>query len=329
MHPPAADPSSHRLDAQAIRFSSDTFSERERIAAWREFVGRGMLKLDFAPAPGHAFHAQATMRVLPGLGVVSGAFTAMRIDRNLMDSDDLVMCISRCGEVQTTVPDREATIAAGDAIVVNADKAGSMVMPTGSRLLGLRIARTLLTPAIAGLDDAICRRIPAETPALRLLTAYLGVLEDPDTLATTELQRHAATHIQDLIALTVGATREAADIAAGRGARAARLRAIKQDIVDNLKHDLTVAAVGARHGCTPRYVQRLFESEGTTFTDYVLEQRLARTHRALTDPRRAHEKINAIAFDAGFAELSYFNRAFRRRFGAAPSDVRVGHGVLN
>jgi methylphosphotriester-DNA--protein-cysteine methyltransferase len=37
---------------------------------------------------------------------------------------------------------------------------------------------------------------------------------------------------------------------------------------------------------TPRFIQRLFKAEGTTFIEYVLAQRLARAHRALIDPRR-------------------------------------------
>jgi AraC-like DNA-binding protein len=40
-------------------------------------------------------------------------------------------------------------------------------------------------------------------------------------------------------------------------------------------------------------------------------------------PRRRGEKISAVAFDCGFADVSYFNRVFRRRYGAAPSDVRT------
>ena len=34
-------------------------------------------------------------------------------------------------------------------------------------------------------------------------------------------------------------------------------------------------------------------------------------------------KISSVAFDCGFGDVSYFNRAFRRRYGMAPSDVRA------
>jgi AraC-like DNA-binding protein len=60
-----------------------------------------------------------------------------------------------------------------------------------------------------------------------------------------------------------------------------------------------------------------------TFTDYVLAQRLARAHHMLTDPRRAGEKISNVARDVGFGDLSYFNRAFRHRYGETPSGVRA------
>lgn len=58
----------------------------------------------------------------------------------------------------------------------------------------------------------------------------------------------------------------------------------------------------------------------------MLGQRLARAHRALRDPRSADLKISTIAFAAGFGDLSYFNHAFRRHYGATPSDVRAAAG---
>ena len=55
----------------------------------------------------------------------------------------------------------------------------------------------------------------------------------------------------------------------------------------------------------------------------MLAERLARAHGLLSDPRRRAEKISEVALDCGFGDVSYFNRAFRREYGAAPSDVRA------
>ena len=73
---------------------------------------------------------------------------------------------------------------------------------------------------------------------------------------------------------------------------------------------------------TPRYIHMLFDGEGTTFSQYVLAERLACGRRVLLDPRHAHQSIGAIAYASGFGDLSHFNHAFRRRYGATPSEVR-------
>ena len=110
-----------------------------------------------------------------------------------------------------------------------------------------------------------------------------------------------------------------------RGMRAARLQALKADIEASITDgQLSVVHVASRHQVTPRYVQILFESEGTTFSNYVIVQRLTRAHRMLTDAGLKDWSISAIARAVGFANLSYFNRTFRKRYGVTPSEVRQG-----
>jgi AraC-like DNA-binding protein len=130
--------------------------------------------------------------------------------------------------------------------------------------------------------------------------------------------------VHDLIALVLGASRDAAEIANGRGLRATRLHAIKADIRASLgEQGLSLTVIAARQGVTPRYVQALFESDGTTFSQFLLGERLARVHRMLPDPLHAPHSISTISYAVGFGDLSHFNRAFRRRYGATPSDVRA------
>jgi AraC-like DNA-binding protein len=44
----------------------------------------------------------------------------------------------------------------------------------------------------------------------------------------------------------------------------------------------------------------------------------------LCEPRSGEKQVSAVAYDVGFGDLSYFNRCFRRLYGATPMDVRAG-----
>ena len=86
--------------------------------------------------------------------------------------------------------------------------------------------------------------------------------------------------------------------------------------------DLSVAEIARRHRVTRRYIHKLFENEGITFSSFVLGQRLLRAHRILSDPKLAERNISSVAFEVGFSDLSYFNRAFRQRYAATPTEIR-------
>jgi AraC-like DNA-binding protein len=105
--------------------------------------------------------------------------------------------------------------------------------------------------------------------------------------------------------------------------RAARLSVIKSDILNNVRqHTLSIHGTASRHGISVRYIRQLFAADGTSFADFVLDQRLAAVHLMLSDVRFADRTISAIAFEAGFGDVSEFSRAFQRRYGVTPSDVR-------
>jgi AraC-like DNA-binding protein len=193
-----------------------------------------------------------------------------------------------------------------------------------SRCLNVSVPRQALAELVPELDDAFMLRIPTESAALKLLTRYIDILDGGHELASPELCQVVIAHVHDLFALTLGASRDAAEIAHGRGVRAARLRTVKADILRNLSRQaLSVREIASRLGVTPRYVQKLFESEGITFSEFLLDQRLARVHHMLMTARFNGLSISDVAFEAGFADLSHFNRNFRRRYGESPSDVRA------
>jgi AraC-like DNA-binding protein len=310
-----------------LRLSGNGAPERERLVLLRDFFERLGVRYDSEPAGNDPIEIDLTLQGIPGLQLLSARMQGARFRRTRQSSDpteDVGLLMNGKGAHFIAQRGREIVLGDGDAALISlTDPLETMHRAPGD-IFVLRFPRPELAPRLAAPQDCVMRRIPQGSEALRLLSHYVNITWQHDTWTQRDLQQVLVAHFYDLIATAVGATRDAAEQARGRGLRAARLHAIKQDIARNLAQaDLSVAQLARRHGCTPRFIQRLLESEGTSFTEYLLAQRLARAHRMLTDPRRSDEKISMIALDVGFSDLSYFNRTFRRRYGDTPSGIRV------
>src|SRR5262249_25011433 len=87
--------------------------------------------------------------------------------------------------------------------------------------------------------------------------------------------------------------------------------------------ELSLEAVAVSQRISPRYLQHLMELPGASFTAHVNELRLQRAFRLLIEPHGCSKRISDIALDAGFSDISHFNRLFRSRFGDTPTGVRA------
>jgi AraC-like DNA-binding protein len=323
---PGLPPGSRPCAPQLFRLDTNDAPEHARADLLREFFQKLGVRYEVAATGREPVVIDLTLRRLPGLQFSSGILQGASYRRTRVTNDpveDVGFVVNPRGSMLVGQCGREVELGEGDATLVSFTEALDTVHRAPGDMLVLRFPRPQLAPRLANMHDSMLRRIPQGTPALRMVTDYINFASRKASLIDETLQELVVSHIYDLVAVTAGATRDAAEIAQGRGLRAARLRAIKQDIARGLdRPDLTVAALAVRHRCTRRFIQRLFESEGTSFTDYVLTQRLACAHRLLTDPERDGDKISTIALDAGFGDLSYFNRVFRQHFGDTPSGIR-------
>ncbi|MBR0871115.1 AraC family transcriptional regulator [Bradyrhizobium tropiciagri] len=309
------------------------YARKDRLAAWCEVYGKAMCRQDIEPAGESDLLADVVIRQLPGLITMKGSrFEATYTRRkSQVDSDNLFVTITLAGTFAARQLGREAFMQTGDAFVgTGAEPLVSIVSPGECRVLTLSVPCSMIASAVPGLDAMYGRVIPAANPALQMLTRYVGVLEDPDVSAVSELQAASVRHAQELLTLALGATRDATVTARLGGGRAARLREIKADIERAIgREEISVGAIAARHRLPVRYVQRLFEAEGASFTEYVLGRRLARAYSLLTDRRFADLPISAIALEVGFGNQPYFNRSFRGQYGASPSEVRAGQAGIS
>lgn len=236
--------------------------------------------------------------------------------------DDVVLCVCsnarvrivrRGGEERHFDMGEPHVWLANESLTCEVDRPYRAVMVTAPRAM----LETIRTEAPgAGQYSAIASEA-------RLLAAYVSstLLEFP-TLEPKATQV-ALSHICDLLRLTFSLSPDIHDADSTRGSAAARLSLIKKDILANLNSpELTPAWIARRHGISPRYLRTLFALEDSRFTNFVLESRLTLAHRLLSDLTLLERNISSIAYDSGFGDLSYFNRAFRNKFGMPPSDVR-------
>jgi AraC-like DNA-binding protein len=314
-------------DLSVLRFSADALPQPERLPFIHDAFARVIARVDVEPLPDQPLRWNGVLRALPGLRILSADISAVWMQRTsklLADGDDDIgMAVPLDNLFIYKQLGREMSVHPGEAVVVSNSDARWSVFPSGGRAFGLTVPRKLLAAIVPGIEDMLVCRLSNNTEALRLLTGYLGTLEQDGELSTPELGRLVVAHLHDLMALAIGASGDAAHVAVGRGLRAARLRAIKADIAKNFdRPGLSIGAVARRQDISPDYIGKLLRSENTSFTDFVLRQRLARAHRLLNDPQWHARSISAIAVAAGFGDLSHFNHAFRRAYGQTPSDVR-------
>ncbi|MFI8825641.1 helix-turn-helix domain-containing protein [Streptomyces sp. NPDC053431] len=129
--------------------------------------------------------------------------------------------------------------------------------------------------------------------ALHLLSALVMELLDPDT------------------------TDEAAGAPGAADEMLSRIRAhIEEHLGDP---DLSPESIARAHHISVRYLQKLFQSDGSTVSHWVRQRRLeacrielGRSHRRFT--------MAAMAHRWGFSSPSHFSRTFRGAYGMSPSE---------
>jgi AraC-like DNA-binding protein len=288
---------------------------------------QGLTWVTFDPIPDLVCDIDFGIRKLPELGLLSGTVRGVRHVHAHRDSgdgnDDFSFHLNVSG--LSTVASRrgETILRDGDAMLLSYSAGRTIDRPALVDHRVIRLPRASLRPLVHDIDDAVLRPIPRGTGMLNLLKGYVDALFDDPALSAPDVRQLLVTQLCDLVAVTIGASRDVAAVAKGRGIRAARLRAIKTDIEANLAlGDVSTASVARRQNVSDSYIRKLFEGEHTSFSEFVLRRRLVRVHRLLADPRRINQSIASLAFEVGFGDVSYFNRAFKRFYGATPSEVR-------
>jgi AraC-like DNA-binding protein len=316
-----------RPPSAPILLSSDAFDERDRFDAGREELMLRVMRVDVDVPDKKSFHTRLRVLNLPNIGVIERRSTPSEVRRTaelIRDGDDsLVFSLPWRKSIEARGPSVEARVGPGEAIIHSLNDLTRSRAPQGFRGVSLRIARRTARSVTPDAERRLNRAIPVDRAASLILQSYLVSLVSTVGGLPPSVAALADRHLRELLAHIFDPASDLARSEIYGGIKAARLQAVDREIALRFADPaLSAAAVGRRLHLSERYVQRLLEGAGLSFSAYLRDLRLKRARELLGDPLMGRSPIGDIALMAGFNDLSHFNRMFRLKFGETPSDAR-------
>jgi AraC-like DNA-binding protein len=295
----------------------------DSIREWRE--RSEWPRLGFKPLSKWPFRA-SVIPIFQELHIARTAITpglAFRDRQIVRDGDDSFwLLISRSTSLELEHLGRDLRLGRGDATVTHVCETGSFGSPRHFGYIGVLLANSEIAGRGVRLDGGLMQHLPRQSDALQLLRGYIQSLENSKMRPCAEGRETICRHVIELVALAVASHRAIGESSLSAVAAAHLSAALDHIAARFCDPELSVVAIAREMRISPRYLQRLLVSSGPSFTARITELRLQRAFTLLTEARDSKRQISDIAFQAGFTDISHFNRLFRSRFGDTPRGVR-------
>ena len=252
--------------------------------------------------------------------VVRGGFSVIRSEELVAKSVSNSFFIGYVldGEVTFTQESRTISLRTSDLAVLDSTRPYQIDVGDHLDVLWIRVPRHRIEGRMPGTVDVLAQRIDGSRGTGHLASALVGAsLRRAQEISVSESFRVSNT-LLDLLALSL-------DVSGSHGdSRPLHiLRRIQNHIDANISDPgLRRESIARSHGISPRYLSKIFEREGLTVAKWVRLRRLELSRQRIEASDSGETTISEIAFACGFTDVSSFNRAFKRQFGATPSSLR-------
>ncbi|GAA4334656.1 acetamidase/formamidase family protein [Pigmentiphaga soli] len=308
------------------QFDSDAYARRDRSSAWNEILsgiglrslvprqdgfwarmnaiasGSGALFVEMrcaslcmqASPSGHEGHLWLGLLIDGEMDLLSGAA------RQRLEGGTLFYDAAAAPVAQADAPTRQCWVRLPKS-------AWRGALPSASPLGAGLLPPSPATPVLAGMLASLASQLPQLQPE------HLRPFE------TAVIELMGAALYDD----AAGGTSPSAT-------RTAVLNRICQAIEARLDDPtLSQAAIVEEQGLSSRYLQKLFESTGHSFTQYLRKRRLERCRADLSNPLLSALSISQVCFRWGFNDAPHFSRAFREEYGMTPREFRRSSQLIN
>jgi AraC-like DNA-binding protein len=302
-------------------WSTDAVRAHERFSYWREAICQSILNLGIE-APAGSFSARLSARSAGAVRIAVGESTRYQLTRGAREAanDTAVLCsiyLQLRGQVEIAQGAETFTLAPNDVGITDLQRPLRWAHADGGRRITIVAPRDMLERRAPWLRKTPILRLPAVAPYVDLARRHMLALAGSPAMSEST----TALMIENLCNLLALAS--ASDLPPSRLQPELQIEAMLAFCRQHLHEtELKPQRVADRLGVSLRTLHTRFKAVGSTFGQWVLEERLKACAVSLRDDSQRGLKISDIAFRWGFNDLSHFNKSFRARFGQTPAEWR-------
>lgn len=310
----------------------------DRAAAWVETTRQALMVTRISFLEPNQIKAQIQTMSLGPVQLSVMSYTPLQSQRTprlirQCDPEMYQIALTLTGQQSIEQARTYASLGPGDLLLYDSSRpftatAGPSL--PGARMMLLQFPRRLLPLPDKAVGPLCGTALPGRTGVGQLLRHLLTGLADAHADLTSGDSARLGTTAIDLTAALLAHHADRQTLLPAESRQRALFEQISAHITTCL-HDpgLTPGAIAAAHFISTRYLHRIFQQHGSTVSDVIRLQRLARCRRDLADPSQHTVPIGAIGMRWGYPRPSDFTRAFRAATGMTPSEYRASAGSGN
>lgn len=311
-----------------VRFTDLPASEQ--FGMWSETISKTYVPLRATPHVGESpFGGELINQSLGSahLSVVAGGSCEVARTADAIRQSDpgfLKLGLQLQGYCILTQDGREAALTPGDFALYDTRRQYQLAFDSAFKTLVVMFPYDLLPIRQPELHDFTARRVSGRRGVGALVAPLLLNMSEQMYIDDLPTNVELSSAVISLLAASFSEQLGCESAVPPETHRKALLMRVKAFIDARLDDpQLSTSHIAEAHHISPRYLQKLFETESTTVTDWIRHRRLERCRLDLSDPRWASMSIAAIAARWGLIDSSYFSRLFKAAYGTPPREFRA------
>lgn len=305
------------------RFSTSGVQACRKLAYWNELNNETFTGLTVSAADEDNYSADLERLHIGSIKVVKARSSASQI----IHSDNhtgrapsdrhFIMHLQAHGQSVNQQAGRSVDLAPGDMTLCETGRPYELSFSNPASFLVLVLPAAEMLRRLPNLEDAVSLRISQQAGRTGILRSLIkAIWADSLHLPTQGRNDDLQSLVLDAVAACLAPAFPRLECRA--------LSRVERDVLaladENFgKIDYGVQNIAEQTGLSVRSVQKIFASNGTTVSSYILRKRLEWAAQALAE---TDEKVICVAYEAGFNDHAYFTRSFRSAFGTTPSEYR-------